>query len=147
MNEGGIPSRLDWVEKRTRCSLRALFADLSSTVKSDIESALRHQSSLRSAPLKLTADAFEHRLVVTAIWDLGNGAEEEAVVFRCVDNEDVIDVEYLTERNGKVPQRMFTATRRLSEDGRCVLAVGGQALELWQISRMALEEFLFGYIA
>lgn len=137
-------TRLDWVEKRTRCSLRALFSDLSRTVTSDIESALRHQSFLRSAPLKLTAEAFEHRVAVTVIWDLGNGAEEEAVVFRCVDKEDVIEVEYLTEKNGKVPQRMFTATRRLSMDGRCVLAVGGQALEPWQISRMALEEFLFG---
>ena len=70
---------------------------------------------------------------------IGWGAVDSSVIgFERTKNG--IDVFY-QDRNVKTP--MFTAKPHIDVNGDCKFEVDGNPLEPWQVSKMALEAFLF----
>ena len=133
-NEPRIPKSCDWVTARSECSIERVFIRLRELVESDIRVLLVRQTDdiveLRSAD--------ERRFTVSIQWNAGGVISGEAVAFQR--NFDGT-IEVLDQRT---QTRRFLATPRLNDAGECQLVdKDGVCLELWQVSRKALEPHFF----
>jgi hypothetical protein len=61
------------------------------------------------------------------------------VMFKRTESGIVVDM----ETKGKPGRVLFEARAALGFEGRCRYEIDGQPLELWQISRRALEDLFF----
>ena len=128
-----VPKSFDWVRARAECSLERLFRLLAETVDSDVRAV--------SAIKRPDQSVFEvipalHKVIVSRTKDTGGIPSVETVVFELVSNG-------IHVRRGK-DTSVFTATPVLDARGDCRLEVSGESLELWQVSRKALEGLFFG---
>lgn len=131
-----VPKVFPWVEERAKCSIVGVFIALAVRVKSDVES----MTGLHLQPKHLfafTAPSEKTFLVEKQIKVGGMVAPGGVVVFEH-------DETKITVSDGLKYNVLFEATPAIGEDGPCRLDVNGVVLELWQVSRKALEPLFFG---
>jgi len=125
----------NWVGARKACSLPVMFLTLKELVQRDIgeiQGYARERFEMKSHP---------NGFIVTKSWDAGGVQSGEATVFELLPNGAGIRV-----KDSGTERELFIATPELDRNGVCRLRVAGErdALELWQVSRKALETFFFG---
>jgi hypothetical protein len=120
----------DWVSARGNCSLAAVFESLKQDVQRDVN--VRNQ-----------IDGMEvERYKVVMRSDTVSVLREEMALLHDA-------IAFVLTKNGievkdVKGQVTMTATPTLTDDGRCLLKVGGKECEIWQFRKRALEELLFG---
>ena len=125
----------NWVKARSECSLERVFLVLSEVVASDVKA---RQGLHDGAEYDHTRR--DHKIIVSRTRDFGGGIKEaEGVVFERIKGS--ITVAAVDPKGNEVP--LFAATPSLAPDGDCKLEVNGDSLELWQVSRKALEPLFF----
>jgi hypothetical protein len=127
-----VNDNVDWVTKRSLCSLPNVFKELRLQVEEDVKirNALGPNNSPYEFSMEANGDTFTvflkakdaHRSVIFSL-------AEHALLVR--DDKDKI---------------MFEVTLSFNDQGDCRLHVNEEERDLWQVRRMALEELLFrGY--
>lgn len=128
------PHDFDWVTARHKCSLAGVFRVLSELVDTNVKTANE----------LIEPGAFERNVTankVIVIRRSGNAAA--SVVFTLEAN--AISVKRVNQAGAEMA--IFIAKPALTTDGECVLEINDrpmQPLELWQVCRLALEDFFFG---
>jgi hypothetical protein len=119
----------DWVTARSACTLPQVFKDLRLRVEQDVKT----RNSLR---LKNAAYEF-------AVAESENG-------FKAVLKSDALNIgvtftlaEHAIQVRDNTGTAMFDITLNFTEQGECRLMVNGEAREMWQVQRMALEDLMF----
>jgi hypothetical protein len=130
------PSYFDWVSARTACSLPAMFLALKDLVDRDV----RAMEGKRDVLFELKPGRDDSFLVVKT-WNAGGIQCAEGVTFQLIPHEGRISV-----KDSRGGEEAFTMVPQLETDGSCRFRIKGeeQSLELWQVSRRALEKFFFG---
>jgi hypothetical protein len=130
-----VPKILDWVSARAECSVDQLFTLLMTVVEADVKTM-----TTRTAP-STTIFSFhrvtETTVVVSKVWREGPLRHEDGVRFE----KTAAGIKVDGQRN---EQLSFVAKPSLHVSGVCRLEVADQPLELWQVSRRALEPLFFG---
>jgi hypothetical protein len=127
------PKTLDWVTLRGNCSVRHLFALLLETVDSDVTVM---QERLRGTTRRVECDRTSQAKFVVSCFEHVRTPIEANVVFEC--SYVAITV---TANPGHRP--LFVAKPSFTFAGDCALEIDGQPMELWQVSRKALEDLFF----
>src|SRR5258708_32242629 len=120
---------LDWVKARSSCSLAAVFEELKSEIKRDVETRNGLIPPQAHYHFRVTEKGNEIR--VHSESNLG----PNPVVFTLT--EKAISVQ-----TGK-GKPILEATVTLNHEGRCVAKVNGTECEFWQMRHRALEELFF----
>jgi hypothetical protein len=124
-----LEKSVDWVRARAKCSLQAVFALLRESVDSDIKTF----NEVQPADNPVVLNSQRGKMIVARMGPTGIG---ENIVFE-------LERSHITVRRG-LEAVLFTAKPRLDDNGDCILDVNDQPLQLWQVSRKALEDFFFG---
>jgi hypothetical protein len=129
----------DWVTNRFNCSLARMFKQLELGCRKDVDTLKdfdRPDPSLGGRPPK-------------ELFVEGNGAEFSvtrrdfastqlrSMTFR-------LDTGAITVSGDFPGAPRFSAGITLTDEGKCLLAVDGNELRLWQVRRKALQDLLFG---
>lgn len=131
-----VPKNLDWVTERSNCSISHLYLLLYDVIASDVKAIQARSERRAEFALSRLDDA---KFIVTKSSDWGVGLRAVAgVVFELT--PATIDVRASTQDG---PKAMFSTTPSFDAVGTCRLEVDGQPLELWQVSRKALEDLFF----
>lgn len=134
MNSERAPKTLNWVKVRAGCSIEQMFLLLAQVVDSDAQAmADVARRGFNFEFQKLSEDRFS----VTRHRNLGGLLEGDAVVF--VRNDQGVTVS-----DGRSSAVIVTAKPAVDANGECRFEVAGKPVELWQVSRLALEDFFFG---
>jgi hypothetical protein len=133
-----VPETLDWVTKRSECSLQLIFDNLREVVKGDVEKANAlnraqfqiHPLTGQKFSISRTRKVLGFLARVVVFFEL---TETEIVVTRVAGEDD--------------QQQMFSAIPEINQQGLCLLRINGEAglLRLWQVSKKALEDLFFGF--
>jgi hypothetical protein len=129
-----VPKTLDWVKARAECSLEHLFMLLREVVDSDVK-AMQARKADHRRDFSL-GDPNQSKFVVSK-------AAEGEQPFRGVIFERASQGIRVMSATRTGFEEMFVAKPSLDVAGSCRLEVGGQPLELWQVSRKALEDLFF----
>ncbi len=115
-----------------------MFGLLMERVKSDVMAmqAYVDKTRRRIALNKIAGDRF-----IVAVEQIeGNQVfGGRGVMFKKTSSGIVVDA----KGSNRADRALFEATVGLGVEGRCRYEVAGQSLELWQVSRKALEDLLF----
>ena len=123
-----IPQKFDWVTARVNCNCDTLFGFLAETVESDVEAMNQHTDGER-----FLCRTDQDRLIVA----IG----KSRVVFRKQTDRIVVTA---IDQMGNDTQ-LFTALPHLLSNGSCKMEIQtDEPLELWQVSRRAVEFLFFG---
>jgi hypothetical protein len=124
-----VSDKVDWVTKRSLCSLPSIFRELRIQVEEDIKirNALRPDHSPYEFSVVADGDGFKVLLETADV--------HKSVIFSLAEHA-------LLVRDDK-DKTMFEVTLRFSDEGECRLQVNEVERELWQVRRMALEGLLF----
>jgi hypothetical protein len=122
-------SKFDWVTKRSRCSFPNVFKALRLEVEEDVKTrnALRPNNSPYEFSVTENGDEFTVLLEAKTL--------RKSVVFSLAEHAILV-----RDDKGK---DMFEVTLTFSDEGECRLMVNEKKRDLWQVRRMALEDFLF----
>src|SRR5687768_5027468 len=124
------PETSDWVGARARCSTNHTFALLVETVDTDVKAMHGIGNSLFELNRVAVSKIVVSRIATT-------GATIESVVFERTQTGVTI------KKSESSAQPFLVAKVAVGFDGRCRYEVGGQLLELWQVSQKALEDLFF----
>jgi hypothetical protein len=127
-----VPKTLDWVKARTECSIERLFLLLIEVLRADVQSIQARSQGSTKYTLDVPTDS---SAAVIKEEDMGGIRDRDGVVFRRTTSGIVAR----TAKN----EVLFTAKPSLAINGDCRLEIDGQPLELWQVSRRALEPLFF----
>lgn len=133
-----IPEVFDWVTARGECSVGRMFVLLMERVESDVA---QMQALLDTKRRRLTFNKVADDKVIVANEQVGVGHVfgGTGVMFKRTPSGVVVDIK---TRNG--PERiLFEARLSLGLEGRCRYEIDGHAVELWQVSRKAMEDLFF----
>jgi len=125
MEDMTISSDFNWVKARSKCSVASVFALLAEVVDSDVKAANELPGNAR-----FRFNKYDRKLIVLPVTEF-----PVPIVFELAGA--VINI-------SKEETALFTARPSLMTDGKCRLEVDGETLELWQVSRKALEALFFG---
>jgi hypothetical protein len=128
----GVPSELNWVEKRAACSAAQAFNELRKGIKEDV--------ALINSIKKLPS---EQEFVV----EMGNNGFALCVAHRGPAVGPTVDINLVGSRItvGDVKSTEWCVEAKLNSEGRCILRLGdGTELEQWQFRKKALEGLFFG---
>ncbi len=129
-----IPKELDWVAARAACSVDALFESLAQIIESDV-------SAIRKVDAR---SIYRFRHPATSLNVSVTRETDQAVFVRAVIlTRDRRSITVTTRMPGDEFHPLFVAMPRLDETGACRLEIDGNPMELWQVSRRALEELFF----
>jgi hypothetical protein len=130
-NPNKKPANFNWIEARSKCSLREMFEQLKLGIREDVE---RFNGSLAPDDTnKFTVVEDAKTMKVLS----GDGFKDDSsVVFVLKGN--VIRVGSV-EKN----QILFDVKIGLNDDGDCKFSIDGKEFDSWQIRRKALEDLLF----
>jgi hypothetical protein len=131
-----IPKAFDWVNARFDCSLPCTFRLLADVVDSDVKAI---QARVADATFTINRPTDSDKFIVSKTWNTAGFPSGESIAFELLRRGiSVKDV-----RTGK---QLFFAVPELTEAGDCKLHIEGEPnlLELWQVSRKALEALFFG---
>jgi hypothetical protein len=130
----------DWVRARAACSLPGVFGALRDRLQRDVAAA----NGLNRQGLRFSLNVSrEDRIVVSRVRDLAGFSEGHHVVFFLSANEiQVREVDMVGKE-----RPLFSAKPVLTPGGDCLLVVEGLSdmLELWQVSRKALDDLFFRF--
>jgi hypothetical protein len=127
-----VDDKVDWVTKRSRCSLPNIFKELELQAEEDVKTrnALRPNNSPYEFSVEANGDSF-------AVLLKGDDVRK-SVVFSLAEHALVV-----RDHKGTT---LFEVTLTFSDQGECKLHVNEAERDLWQVRRMALEGLLFqGY--
>ncbi len=128
------PHDFDWVTARHKCSLAGVFRVLAEIVDTNVQ----------TANALIEPGAFERNVAANKVIVIRkHGGAASSVVFTLEAN--AISVKRVNQAGNE--KAVFTAKPALTTDGECVLEINDrplQPLELWQVCRLALEDFFFG---
>lgn len=135
MAEEKAPKTLDWVKCRSKCSVEHLFKLLMEVVDSDVQS-IHHHTIGRGANYEMET-ATPRKYVVSRVTYSQSGTPVSAsVVFEATPTSIVV-------RRGLNETPLFTAKPSFHFDESCCLEVDRRQMELWEVSRLALEDLFF----
>jgi hypothetical protein len=131
-----VPKVFDWVAERRKCSLGTIFTHLTEVVDSDVKSAQAKLEDGENITMNRPADG---KIVVVKSFGPRGSSQGESVVFEVAANCIAV------KKGGPNGKELFTAKPFLLQNGMCKLEVKGEPepLELWQVSRKALEDLFF----
>jgi hypothetical protein len=115
----------NWVKARSACSLKSVFLLLAEIVDSDVKAANELPEGRR-----FSLERQDRKLIV-----IRESRESPAAI--------VFELSATEIRVREAEKTLFVARPSLERDGKCRLEVDGDPLELWQVSRKALEELFF----
>ena len=124
------PESFDWVAARAACSLLVIFEKLKLQIKSDIES----RNATRPPNMQYAFSFVDGKTTRFSVVVEGNQVRD-SLEFSL---EEYI---YVRGKNGVI----LKADVALCDDGECRVKIDGQAFDLWQVRKKALEEFFFGH--
>lgn len=136
-----VPAVFDWVTARVQCSIEAVYAALRERVESDIKK-MQDVTVGRGVRYEVMKPA-DDRVIARWSRPVGSGiVDTKGVVFERRD--DSIQVREATAQGTtKFVARPYVLP--VEPIGRCLLEIEGRGpLELWQVSKLALEDLLFG---
>jgi hypothetical protein len=122
-------SKSDWVTQRFACSLPAVFKNLRLQIEEDVNT--RNGLRPENAPYEFFVTDKNDGFVV----EVHAGDTRKAVTFRLAQHAILV--------GDDVGNSMFEIALSFSDRGHCQLIVNNQALEDWQVRRLALEDLLF----
>lgn len=126
-----VPTAWDWVEARSKCSVRGMFLQLVERIGSDA----KRVNELNASGLRAEVTLPSEDKVITVMYS--DRMAVDGVVVECL--EDVIHV----KRSGSRGATLFTARPTIQRTGRCLFEVEGVHLELWQVAERALSALFF----
>lgn len=120
----------DWVAERFKCSLAVMFEKLKIRLKADV--AKREELKAHDAEYGFSfEEANKYAVIrlqgitaVTVRFELGKSS-----ITCTTDGAET-----------------FRAIAKLGDDGKCRLRVDGADLDLWQVSKLALEDIFFNSV-
>ena len=128
----------NWVQARSECSVERVFQILAEVVDSDVKAA--NALNRRGVTFHVNRDA-RGKLIVARNRDLGGFSDVTIVVFELEPGRIVV-----TRKTANIDDKtLFSAAPSLNEQGQCLLEVAGDQLQLWQVSRRALEDLFFEF--
>jgi hypothetical protein len=122
-------SNVDWVSKRSSCSLLKMFQTLKLEVEKDVElrKSIRPEGERFGFQFAQHGDSF-------SVAREGNRREDFATVtFQLTDNTIYVD------QNGRASNVMIM----LNNDGECKFKINDEEYESWQVRRKLLESIFF----
>jgi hypothetical protein len=124
-----VDDKVDWVTKRSLCSLPNVFKELRLQAEEDVKTrnALRPNNS----PYEFSLEANRGSFTVL----LKAGEVHRSVVFSLAEHALIVQ-----DHKGAT---LFEVTLTFSDEGECRLRVNEVERDLWQVRRMALEKLLF----
>jgi hypothetical protein len=126
MNDNG--KELDWVTERWKCKLLSIFERLKVGIERDC--SIRHELPGESHGFRFTGNG-------STFWVSLEGPQLSHVVkFRMEGTAIVVLMD---------DEPFLEGTATLCDDGVCRLSVKGEAVELWQFRRRALEQLFFRF--
>lgn len=128
----------NWVKARDRCCYREVFEALGQQVERDVAAA----NELRRSTLTFRLTQQGNSFAAVRVRDLGGIQEAHSVSFELAAQQ--IEVSRRSPAGKQTP--LFAARPLLTEEGVCKIEIVGNAappLELWQVSRRALEDLFF----
>jgi hypothetical protein len=137
--------QFDWVKGRKACSAPELFILLKDVVERDVASIQGHGDA--KFELQTT---HETRFVVTKTRSVNGSDESEGIAFELMAGDGHIRVQHAHD-----DERLFIAVPHLTHEQLCKLVIrdlaadlsaqlpDADSLELWQVSRLALEKLFF----
>jgi hypothetical protein len=128
--EMDVPETQDWVSCRAKCSLPSMFALLSEVIDSDVKAA----NANKLGDFRVSTPTDFKRVVIR------EGESPRGVVFELTRTEITVRD---TSPSGPAKHPTFFAAATLGVDGKCRLSIDGASMELWQISKRALEPLFF----
>lgn len=132
-----VPEVFDWVTARGNCSVAQMFVLLAERIESDVKAMQAHLADSRQV-LTFNRVADDKVIVSKQIKEGGFVFDPRNVSFER--SQSGISV-FTAGKDGK--RALFDANVSLGPEGRCRYEVGDQPLELWQVSRRALEGLFF----
>lgn len=121
----------DWVTARVGCSIGAIFERLRVLVEADVET---RNAALGAEPMYKfefsKGDSSRFAVLVT-------GRKTHGAVHFQLKGDRIL----ISETNHTTKVTEVRAT--LSDDGECRAKVGSREFDLWQLRKLALEEFFF----
>ena len=125
-----VPIKFDWVGARSKCSLSEVFKALELGARDDVDAINALIISNTQIKFKVVGNGIRF----SVICEYGAQTSGSRDFYR-KDNEI-----FVSNENSKV---IFTATITLNSLGRCMLKIGEDELEEWQVRRKALEDLFF----
>lgn len=124
-----VPEKFDWVTARSECNGEVMFSFLQETIEGDVES------------INKTLDDERHFYKCNHDFNkITVAVGRRRTVFKL--ENSCISVNSFDAAGNK--EDLFKAKPHLLRDGSCKFEIiSGQPLELWQISRIALERMFF----
>lgn len=132
-----VPKTCDWVTRRAECSVEKLFLLLVEVVESDVK--VMHARSLPHGPSFTTNKPTSGKLVVMKMFP------DSTIAGNVVFERTIGGIEVRMLKRARDEQALFTAKPSLSAEGECRLEIDYLPMELWQVSRRALEDLFFRY--
>ena len=126
------PSSFKWVEARNKCNADLCFDLLVEQVESDVESI----NNLKARSNKAWTFTRQNGKVIVAL--SVDGFHDSSIVFTL--SKEAIAVK-LSVNSNYTP--LFEAIPHLLDDTRCKLEIDSIPVEIWQVSRRALEQLFF----
>ncbi len=127
-----VPQVFDWVTARSKCSVQVMFTLLMETIDCDVK-----------ATQALSGMRIEFNPVAKGKTVVARLTPENVAVATIIFESTKKGV--LVSRGGPArKEELFTAIPSMQADGRCRYEVNEAPLELWQVSRRALEPVFFG---
>jgi hypothetical protein len=122
-------SKFDWVTERSSCTLPKVFSMLRMQVEDDVN--IRNAQRMKNSSYKFLVkeDVGEFTVLLEA------EAISRSVIFKLGDRAIVV--------HGEDGDPIFEVTLSFDHQGECLLSVGNERRDFWQVRRMALENLFF----
>ena len=136
-----VPETFEWVPARAKCSAEQMFTLLGARIESDAV-AMKEQlknTNYQVGFKKVAADSF---VVSKQYLESGFSFKGRNVLVKRTATGIAVDA--LDIQKESSPRPLFEASVSLGLDGICRYEFDGQPLELWQVSKKALEDLFFG---
>lgn len=124
--------KFDWVRARAGCSLEKVFRLLADRLQFDVDSMNK-----MSPATTFTLTKEDERLLIAKTRDIGGGSSH-GIVFKLLG--EGIRADRVVP---PIEEPLFLAIPALTTAGECELHIDGHPLELWEVSRKALDLLFF----
>ena len=126
----------DWVAERNKCSIAEQFEDLRKLAARDVATRNAQLNAKRFSFFE--SEDIDVKRTAFVVIDATTGGSPDRVEFRRTDSA----IEFLARIRGK-PEQAAHVRLTLTDHAGCKFVLGGEVLDLWQLSKRALEPLLF----
>ena len=131
MNMEAIPSELNWVPIRHKCTIVQMFRELHVGVEKDVDEANKIRELADDIAFRVISKSSDTFVVVQS-----SGARVKFSL-----RDDTIEIA------DEVCNQKHVVRHTLTDECRCKFVIGQEELEQWQVRRRALEGLLFGPVS